>query len=194
MLGREAEVAAEAEPLGLDPVAALRRSLLHRLPHARVQVADELLEDLLLGREVEVERPLRDPGRLGDLDDRRVVEAELREDLLRRVEQPAAGLEPLRLERAAVRSGQRHASTRSSSFSTLFMPERGSASTNRTSFGTLKRASRARQWATRSSSVAGSRRTTNARQTSPQRSSAFPTTAASTTAGCSWRTASTSAG
>ena len=87
MLRGELEVAAEAEQLRLEPRLPLRRRLRHRVADAAVQVAHELVEDLLLRREVEVERALRDAGRLGDLHDRRVVVAELAEHVLGRVEQ-----------------------------------------------------------------------------------------------------------
>src|SRR6266550_475355 len=73
MLSGEPEVGAEAEELLLDAGRAAGRRLLHRMPHARVQIANELVEDLLLRGEVEVERPLPNACRLGDLHDRRIV-------------------------------------------------------------------------------------------------------------------------
>src|SRR5690348_2654206 len=99
MLGCEAEVRAEPEQLRLEPRRAAGRRLLHRVAHTPVQIADQLVEDVLLRREVEIERPLPDAGRLGDLDDRRVVVAELAEDALRRLEQPVARLETTRRQR-----------------------------------------------------------------------------------------------
>ena len=60
MLRGEAEERGEAEPLHLGARRALRRGLRHRLAHAVVQVDDELVEDLLLAREVEVEGALPD--------------------------------------------------------------------------------------------------------------------------------------
>jgi hypothetical protein len=83
VLAREAEVRGEAEHLGLDAGGPLGGGVLHRVPHAAVEVADELVEDLLLALEVEVEGALGHAGRLRDLHDRRVVEADVREDLLR---------------------------------------------------------------------------------------------------------------
>jgi len=90
VLRREPEVRAEPEELGLEPRRALRRRFLHRVPHAAVQVAHELVEDRLLRVEVEVERPRCYTGGVGNLDDRRIVVAELAEDILRCVEQPTA--------------------------------------------------------------------------------------------------------
>src|SRR6185437_3876113 len=107
------------------------------------------------------ERPLSDAGGFRDLDDRRLVEADVAEHLLGGLEQLRARLEPARRERAAV--------------------------------GALKRARRASHHAISSSSV-GPSATTNATPHSPQRSCGTPTTAASCTCGCSWSTASTSAG
>src|SRR4051812_11454257 len=138
-----------------------------------VQVADELVEDLLLAGEVEVEGALRDPGRLGDLHDRGVVVAGLCEAVLGGVDQTAArGLALLR-ERPPVDGGRQHLghATTSSDFCTLPIEFRGSSSTRWNDFGTLKRASRSRANSASSSSGTSSRRTTNAAQTSPHRSS-----------------------
>src|SRR3954469_11737745 len=96
-----------------------------------VQVADELVEDLLLAREVEVEGALRDAGRLGDLHHRGVVIPRFGEALLRRVDQAATGRRALLRERAPVDRGGgdfRHALT-SSDFCTLPRAFRGSSST-----------------------------------------------------------------
>ena len=96
--------------------------------------------------------PCADAGRLGDLHDRRVVVAELGEDVLGRLEQPPPGRARRACDSAARRRrserrrrsrGPPPARARSSSFCTLFIADRGSSSTNRTAFGTLKRASRA---------------------------------------------------
>ena len=87
MLRREAKERREAEELALGSRPALRRGFGHRLPDSMVQVEDELVEDLLLVREVEVERALPDAGGLGELHDRGVVIAELCEHLLRSLEQ-----------------------------------------------------------------------------------------------------------
>src|SRR5581483_1642341 len=195
VLGGEAEVRAEAEQLRLEARRPLRRRLLHRVAHAAVQVADELVEDVLLRGEVEVERPLPNAGGLGDLHDRRVVEADVAEDLLRRLEQAAACLDAARGECAPVGAVHRHAATsvRSDCFWILPSELRGTSATKRTEAGTLKRASRSVHQATSSSSVTSSA-TTNAAPTSPQRSCGTPTTAASRTCGCSCSTASTSAG
>src|SRR5262245_55399734 len=93
------------------------------MPHTLVEVADELVEDGLLGVEVEVEGALRDAGGLGDLDDRGLGIAELAEDRLRGVEQAPARIEAALRERApgGVRDDVRHAVTAraSSSFCTL---------------------------------------------------------------------------
>ena len=80
MLGGEAEVGLEAEQLRLEPRRSLRRALFHRVPHAAVEVAHELVEDRLLRVEVEVEGAGGDAGDLRQLDDGRVVVAELAED------------------------------------------------------------------------------------------------------------------
>src|SRR4029077_14818692 len=198
MLCGEAEVGLEAPHLGLQPRVALRRGLLHGATHATVQVADELVEDRLLRVEVQVEGAGGDTGTLRDLHDRCVVVAELAEDVLGRVEQPAARVEPALRERAPFDVGHDVVHTSRATFSSLFtiFPNelRGSSSTTWNVFGTLKRASRSWQCRRSSSSVADASSTTNAAHTSPQRSSGPPITAASTTAGCSCRTASISAG
>src|SRR5439155_825507 len=197
VLGGEAEVGVEAEPLRLEARRALRGGLLHRVPDAAVEVADELVEDGLLRVEVEVEGAGRDAGGLGDLDDRRIVEAELAEDALGGVEQAPARVEaPLR-ERPPVDVRQhdiRHAVTFNSDLTIFPIEFRGSSSTRWKLFGTLKRARWRRQCSRSSSSATGSARTTKATQTSPHRSSGTPTTATSATAGCSCSTASISAG
>ena len=135
--------------------------------------------------------PCADAGRLGDLDDRRVVVAELAR---RPAPPPRAAAHASRAagrERAAVGAGDdvRHAATsaqpRELVLQHLVHRLRGSSSTKRTALGTLKRASRARQCSISSSSPRRRRRTTNATPPSPQRSSGTPTTAASATAGCS---------
>ena len=59
MLGGEAEERGKAEALHLGARRALRRCLGHRLADAVVEVDDELVEDVLLAREVEVEGALR---------------------------------------------------------------------------------------------------------------------------------------
>ena len=103
VLGGEAEVRLEAEQLRLERASSpCSRRLLHRVAHALVQVAHELVEDRLLRVEVEVEGALRDAGRLGDLHDRRVVVAELAEDGLGRVEQAAPRVEAAPRERPPV--------------------------------------------------------------------------------------------
>ena len=102
----ELEVAHEPEQLGLGARAPVLGADGHRAADAAVQVADELLEDLLLAREVEVERPLRDAGGLGDLDDRRVVIAELGEDALGRLEQALARRRAAARELLAVHAGR----------------------------------------------------------------------------------------
>ena len=60
VLRRELEIACEPEQLGLRARSATLRTGGHRMAHAPVEVAHELLEDLLLAREVQVERSLRD--------------------------------------------------------------------------------------------------------------------------------------
>src|SRR5204863_8503876 len=138
-----AEEGAEAEQLGLEPRAALSRPLLHRVTHPLVEVAHELVEHGLLRVEVEVEGALRDARRLGDLDHRRLVVAELAEHLLGGVEQPAPRIQPAPRERPAggVRQHVGHAVTacRSSLLTTLPSELRGSSPTSWTLFGTLKR-------------------------------------------------------
>ena len=61
----------------------------------------DLAEDLLLGIEVVVEGPVREAGPLGDVGDAGLEEAVLLEDRLGRLEQPAAGLDPLARARPA---------------------------------------------------------------------------------------------
>ena len=131
MIGREAEEGAEPEQLLLGAGLAGRSGLRHRVPDARVQVEHDLVEDLLLAREVEVERPLPHARRFGDFHDRRVVVAELGEDPLSGVDQPPAG--------ALATCGQRlhRTSSSSSDLTTLSSAFRGSASTKRTPRGTL---------------------------------------------------------
>src|SRR3954454_11384655 len=87
-------------------------------------------------------------------------------------------------------------SFRSGAFLTLFEPVRGSDSTTSRYFGILYRPSRDVRKSDKSdrSSEAPGASTTNARPTSPHFGSGTPTTAASTTAGCSKMAASTSAG
>src|SRR5690606_29521471 len=87
-------------------------------------------------------------------------------------------------------------SSRRTFFSTLPDGFRGSASTNRTERGALKLASFSRAYAITSSSVSGcpSSGTTNARPTSPMRSSGTPITPTSWTPGRRSSAASTSAG
>ena len=92
MADGEVEEAAEAEQLALQARVAPVRRLAHRVANTPVQVSDQLVEDLLLGAEVQVERPLPDAGRLGDLHDRGVVVAEIAEDLLGRLEETLARL------------------------------------------------------------------------------------------------------
>src|SRR5207249_2539584 len=128
---RELEVAPKAEQLRLGARAAALRARGHRVPHAPVQVAHELFEDLLLAREVEIERALRDSGGFGDLHDRRLVVAELGEDVLRGFEQASASRRAATRELLPVHAGRQrgreltHAGTsgvsraRNSSFSTL---------------------------------------------------------------------------
>src|SRR5581483_11726190 len=195
MLRREAEVRAEAEQLRLETRLAARRRFLHRVAHAPVQVAHELVEDLLLRGEVEVERALSDACGLGDLHDRRVVVAEVCEDLLGRIEQLLPRLDAARGERPPVCTVHAHPTTSATRPCFWIFPSelRGTSATKRTAAGTLKRASRAVHHATSSSSSTPSA-TTKATPTSPQRSCGTPTTAASTTRGCSCSTASTSAG
>src|SRR6266516_981774 len=197
MLSGEAEVRAEAEQLRLEARRALRRRVLHRVADPPVQIAHELVEHVLLRREVEVERALADACRLGDLHDRGLVVAELAEDLLRGLDQTGSRLDAARAECPAVGAeddvGHRTASVTRPCFWIFPRLFRGTSATKRTDFGTLKRASRARHHSSSSSSLTPSA-TTNATPTSPHCASATPTTAASTTCGCSWRTASTSAG
>ena len=129
---------------------------------------------------------MRDARRLGDLHDRGVVVA----DLARRPARPpragACASAPRAAERAAVDAGRDgldrfHADTsftirpRSSSFSTLPMPERGSSSRKRTPRGTLKRARRARQCSSSSSSSRGAPAEHDERRRRP-RPSARPAT------------------
>src|SRR6202000_1402555 len=80
-----------------------RRSLRHNAPDPRVEVLHQHVEDILLALEVQVERPLGDPGDRGDLHDGRVVVTEAGEDLLRGLQQPAAGTRSLLAERLARR-------------------------------------------------------------------------------------------
>src|ERR1700730_4677556 len=61
------------------------------MPHSTVEVLDGLIEDFLLAREVQVEGPRCDARRLDDLDDRRVVVAELSEHMLGRLDEACAG-------------------------------------------------------------------------------------------------------
>src|SRR5919204_3131353 len=91
VLGGEAEERLEAEAFGFGARPPARGRLLHRVAHAAVEILDELVEDPLLAREVEVEGPVRDARGLGDLDDRGLVVAELGEDLLGGLEQPRTG-------------------------------------------------------------------------------------------------------
>ena len=91
MLGGEAEEGREAQLLLLDAREALLGRFGHRLADTVVEVDHDLVEDLLLAREVEVEGALADPGGLGDLDDGRLVVAELGERVLGGCEQPLAG-------------------------------------------------------------------------------------------------------
>src|SRR3954451_7480111 len=197
MLGRGAEVRLEAEQLRLEAVRPFRRALLHRMPDASVQVAYELVEDRSLRVEVQIERASSDARDLRQLHDRRVVVAELAEDLLRRVEQATARVQSALRERPPVDIRQDdicHASTLNSDFVIFPIELRGRSSTTWKAFGTLKRARCCRRWPRSSSSETAEKRTTNATHTSPQRSSGAPTTAASATAGCSCSTASISAG
>ena len=160
------------------------------MPHAAVQVANELVEDLLLALEVEVEGALRDACGLGDLHDRRLVEADVGEDLLRRLEQAASRAHATAGERAAVGAererGLGHAGSpaRSSSFSTLFIARArelveeahggGHLEAREPLAGRLDDRPRPR-----ASRRARARRTPT--PTSPQRSSGTPSTAASAT-------------
>ena len=97
--------AREAEFLDLGAGAPGAGAFGHRVSDAGVQVADELVEDVFFAREVEVEGALGDACRLGDLHDRRVVVAELGEDMLRRLEQPPAGAGSAVREWTAVGAG-----------------------------------------------------------------------------------------
>src|SRR5581483_1296948 len=195
VLGGELEVAGEPEELLLDACRAARRLLGHRVADPAVQVAHELVEDVLPRLEVEVERALPDPGRLRDLHDRRLVVAELAEDVLGRLDQLLSRPLAARRERAPVGADARHATTSASRPCFWILPSelRGTSSMNRTASGTLNRASRAPHHSRSSASLTPSA-TTNATPHSPQRSCGTPTTAASATRGCSCSTDSTSAG
>src|ERR1700739_4946522 len=86
--------------------------------------------------------------------------------------------------------------SRSPRLSTLPDGDRGSSAATRTARGVLNAASRSRQKAINSASSVDRpvRTTATAIPTSPHRSSGMASTAASAMAGCSWSTASTSAG
>src|SRR5439155_12405185 len=131
----------------IDARLTSSRGLLHRVAHARVQVAYELVEDLLLRREVEIEGPLPHTGRFGDLHDRRVVIAELAENGLGGLEQPEPGFDSARGEGATVGTGNHvgHCATSEtrSCFWIFPRPLRGISATKRTEAGTLNRARRA---------------------------------------------------
>src|SRR5207248_9093064 len=105
-------------------------------------VAHELVEDRPLRVEVEVEGARGDARLVGDLHDRRLVEAQLAEHALGGVEQPPSRVEPALRERTPVDIGDRRlahvsAGTFSSDFWILPSEFRGSSSTAWNAFGTL---------------------------------------------------------
>ena len=83
------ELVEQRGPRGGQRVGIVERSeLFERLPPERVQPQVELEEDVLLAREVVVERRLRDAEPVGDLAQRGLVVALVVEELERDVEDP----------------------------------------------------------------------------------------------------------